>query len=124
METYGKGKAYTRIDIVHTIVTTTEFRQKFQQLFHEFSRHIVPSWFLTNTKLELQKCHASRSRTMFITSDFAENVLIIRKHELAEQFFHRVEILLFGAVVSYITTSDESDQVLHHASYIVSSDYR
>ena len=63
---------------------------------------------------------------MFITSDFAENVLVIRKYELADQFFHRIEILLFGAVASFVKAGEEGDQepTLHQSSYMVSSDYR
>ena len=34
--------------------------------------------------------------------DCTENILVIRKQELSEQYFHRVEILLFGAVVSFM----------------------
>ena len=124
--TFGKGKPYTRIEPIRTSLSIEEFRRKFSYLFHEYSRHIIPSWFLCNTKLELQKCQRNRSKTLFITTDFAENILVIRKHELADQFFHRIEILLFGAVVSYVKWEENSDEepILHSCSYMVSSDYR
>ena len=59
-------------------------------------------------------------------TDFAENILVVRKHELADQFFHRIEILLFGAVASYVMLDENNDQepTLHKSSYMVYSDYR
>ena len=33
---------------------------------------------------------------MFCTTDFAENIVARRKYELAEQHFHKIEILLLG----------------------------
>ena len=96
----------------------------FEQLFQEFSSHIIPSWFLTNTKQELQKCCSSRATTLFITSDFAENVVVVRKYEVSDQYFHRVEILLWGAVASYVVTESNEELVLRQESYMVSSDYR
>ena len=104
--------------------TIPEFRVKFEMLFHEYSSHIVPSWFLTNTKLELQKCRSSRATTLFLTSDFAENVLIVRKYKLSDQYFKRPEVLLWGAVVSYVEITSEDEPVLHQSSYMVSSDYK
>ena len=109
---------------VHTSLTIPEFREKFSILFQQFSRHIVPSWFLTNTKLELQKCCSGRASTLFITTDFAENVVVVRKYELSDQYFHRVEILLWGAVTSYMVTSGDGEPSICQFSYMVSSDYR
>ena len=100
METYGKGKAFTRVESICTEQSISQFMASFEKLFQEFSSHIIPSWFLTNTKQELQKCCSSCATTLFITSDFAENVVVVRKYEVSDQYFHRVEILSWGAVVS------------------------
>ena len=124
METYGKGKAYTRVEPIHADLSIPQLRASFEQLFQEFSSHIIPSWFLTNTKLELQKCCSSRATTLFITTDFAENVVVVRKYEVSDQYFHRVEILLWGAVASYVVTRSDGELVLIQESYMVSSDYR
>ena len=61
---------------------------------------------------------------MFCTTDFAENIVAHRKYELAEQHFHKTEILLFGAVVSFVEENDNKEMTLHQYSYIISSDYR
>ena len=124
METYGKGKAFTRVESICTELSIPQFMASFEQLFQEFSSHIIPSWFLTNTKQELQKCCSSRATTLFITSDFAENVVVVRKYEVSDQYFHRVEILLWGAVASYVVTESNEELVLRQESYMVSSDYR
>ena len=92
-----------------------------------------------------------RGLVLFFTTDFAENILLIRKHELADQYFHRIEILLFGAVVSFVVVlpvgeeaggggagvqeeggveesserqRDDHGLGLHQRSYMVSSDFR
>ena len=66
----------------------------------------MPSWFLSNTKTELITPKESRRKILFITSDFAENVLIVRKYELADQYFHHIEILLFGGVASFVKAEE------------------
>ena len=125
MPTYGKGKPYTRTDPVPTQLNLARFREKLSELFTVFTNHIIPTWFLANCKSELQKCRSARSSILFVTSDFAENVKVIRKHELGEQFFHRIEILVFGAVASYFVTKEGQQELSsHQRSYIVSCDYR
>ena len=102
VETHGKGKAYTRIEPVVTTLSWAAFWTKFGVLVNEFSQHIVTAWFLTNTKVEMIRPLERRSLALFFTTDFAENILVVRKHELADQYFHRIEILLFGAVVCFV----------------------
>ena len=151
VETHGKGKPYTRVEKVATLLSWSTFWDKFAILFNNFSKHIIAAWLLTNTKVEMIKPLPRRSLVLFVTTDFAENILVIRKHELADQYFHRIEILLFGAVVSFVVKApyeeEEEDResvggglvsragdrrsdfeehglALHQRSYMVSSDYR
>ena len=73
-----------------------------------------------------------RSQSIFIVSDFAENVTVVRKKEVADQYFHRPEILLFGAVSSVVLPPEpeqgaavsQADLKLHSSSHLVSSDFR
>ena len=125
METFGKGKSFSRIVKISTSCSFSNFQLKFLNLFSEFSHHIVPSWFLTNTKFEIMKPLSRRRAKLFLTTDFAENVLIIEKFELADQYFHRTEILLFGGVASFIIEDSEGNQLeLYRTSYMISSDYK
>ena len=61
---------------------------------------------------------------MFCTTDFAENIVAHRKYELAEQHFHKIEILLFGAVLLIIEENDKGEMIMHQYSFMISSDYR
>ena len=71
-------------------------------ILNDFAHHIVVAWFLKNLKVEIMRPLPRRSLSLISTTDFPENILVIRKQELSEQYFHRVEILLFGAVVSFL----------------------
>ena len=75
--------------------------------------------------MEIMRPLEWRQSIMFV--DFAENVNVIRKHELLEQYFHRAEILLFGSIISFLIKHEEGaagDYKLYTVSYMVSSDYR
>ena len=124
METYGKGASYNRTEAVKEELPMEEFKQRFSLMFKEYSHHLLVAWFLCNTKTELQKLTLSRRHILFVTSDFAENVVAKRKHELADQHFHQIEILLFGAVVSFVECVEDGVSVLRQISFMVSSDYR
>ena len=72
------------------------------------------AWFLTNSKVEMMRPLPSRSFSIICTTAIVENILVIRKRELSEQYFHRVEILLFGAVVSFVVkvlTGEENKEI-------------
>ena len=128
METHGKGKDFTRIEASPSSVTFTQFREMFSSQFSEFSCHVVVSWFLNNTKAEMSKPLERRQHTVVINSDFAQNVTVDRKYKLADQYFHKPEILVFGGVASVVLPPAHSPtaptRALHLSSHIVSSDYR
>ena len=56
--------------------------------------------------MELMRPLKRRQLILFFTTDFAENVLVIRKHELSEQYY-KIDILLFGAVASFVVNAPE-----------------
>ena len=135
VETFGKGKEYTHVKPVSSFHSPSEFRTKFEYLFNTYARHIIPAWYLMNTKVEIMKPLEQRRHILGIVTDFAENILVIRKHELAEQYFHRAEILLFGGIASFVSPGSnvpaskaiklEGNEVqLYKSSHLVSSDYR
>ena len=83
--------------------------------------------------MEIMKPLTRRSHSLFIVSDFAENVPVYSKHEIADQYFHRPEILLWGGVASFlaqpqVATARDLNQGqgerLYSASFMLSSDYR
>ena len=74
--------------------------------------------------MEIMRPLPRRLGLLFTVSDFAENVVALNKYELAEQHYHKTEILLFGVVFSLAETDDKGEVVLHLHSIMVSSDYR
>ena len=87
------------------------------------AEHIVSAWFLRATKLELLAAPVSRKNVIVINSDFGENILVISKQETSDQFFHRLEVCLFGSVC--ILTVQQDDKMKdYEVSYIVTSDYK
>ena len=126
VETYGKGKSYTRVEKVETELSLSEFLKSFREEFIQYAHHIVAAWFLRSTKLELFHPTKERKNILTIVSDFGEAFLVVRKHETADQFFKRPEVNLHGSVCSFLVpkADDESGQSLedYSMSYIVSSD--
>ena len=73
-----------------------------------------------------------------ISSDFAENIIITRKHETAgkkdhinmfifhllDQHFHKLEILLFRSVSTLVTEDDTGVHKAQDISHVITSDYR
>ena len=126
VETYGKGKSYTRVEKVETELSLSEFLKSFREEFAQYAHPIVAAWFLRSTKLELFNPTKERQNILTIVSDFGEAFLVVRKHETADQFFKRPEVNLHGSVCSFLVPKedDESGKNLedYSMSFIVSSD--
>ena len=90
--------------------------------FSSYAEHIVVAWFLRATKLELMGGHCQLRHFGICTSDFGENILIKSKHETGDQYFHRLEVCLFGTVSS-LPRSDDLTKT-ETVSSIITSDYK
>ena len=82
----------------------------------------MSAWFLRSTKLELLSKQGSLLNLITFVSDFGENILLPRKHEVADQFFHRLQTCLFGTVCTLPSSEDQGKTVT--VSNIVTSDYK
>ena len=126
VETYGKGKPYTRTEKVETELSLSEFRALFQDEFTKYAHHIVAAWFLRSTKLELFKPSQERKSVLTIVSDFGEAYLVVKKHETSDQFFKRPEVSIHGSVCTFLVPDQvgDSNETLkdYNMSCIVSSD--
>ena len=87
-----------------------------------YSEHIIPAWFLRATKLELMGAQSQLRHLATCTSDFGENILIKSKHETGDQYFHRLEVCLFGSVITLPSPLDLTKT--ETVSCIVTSDYK
>ena len=117
-----KDRGHSILSVLHTVQRNVQ--HPVQRVFV----HVVVSWFLNNTKAEMSKPLERRQHTLVINSDFAQNITVDRKYELADQYFHKPEILVFGGVASVVLPPAHSPtaptRALHLSSHIVSSDYR
>jgi hypothetical protein len=130
IENQKEGKEnFKRMDKVITDLTLADFKEKIKAEFKVYAEHVVAFWFLRNTKNAAFSPKYLPSHVLKLTSDFAENITIIKKWELSEQYFKRPEICLFGSVSGFMApVFDEMDQVedFEHLqnSHMVLSDYR
>ena len=73
--------------------------------------------------MELFAATETRQHILLITSDFGENILVVSKHETADQFFHRLEVCLFGSVC--ILSGEKDGKIEDYGvSHIITSDYK
>ena len=110
-----------------SVICSTWYCPTFRSLlyraeFSSYSEHIVSAWFLRATKLELQAVQSTLRHLGLFTSDFGENILVKGKHETSDQYFHRLEVCLFGAV-SCLPSSDDQTKT-ETISNIITSDYK
>ena len=120
---------FKRTEKVITDLPKKEFIEKLTAEFEVFAEHIVAHWFLRNTKNTTFAPNYLPPGTLKITSDFGENIKIIQKWEVSEQYFKRPEVCLFGSVSGYmIPKLDDLGQAAASeeckTSHIVTSDYR
>ena len=94
VETFGKGKPYSRMEKVATKYSFNEFMVALKKEFAVYGEHTISYWFLRATKIEAFAPSQSRSSVATITSDFGEAIQIVAKHETSDQFYHRPEVYI------------------------------
>ena len=92
VETFGKGKPFTRVEKVATTYTFKDFLIVLRKEFSSFAEHTLSYWFLRATKLEAFAPAESRVAMATITADFGEAIQIVAKRETSDQFYHRPEV--------------------------------
>ena len=75
--------------------------------------------------MELVDAVKTRQNVLVITSDFGENIQIVSKHETADQYFHRLEVCLFGSVCLLAKEGENPEKFEDYRfSHIITSDYK
>ena len=107
-------------------LSLTDFLESFREEFMKYAHHIVASWFLRSTKLELFRPSKDRQSILTIISDFGEAFLVVGKHETADQFFKRKEVNLHGSVCTFLAPVPDAAGKLKevNTSFIVSIDLK
>ena len=117
-------KVYKKTEKIETEMQMTDFLEKFMQDFPGFSKHTLEAWFLNAIKNAAFSNENQPSHVMVCVSDFAQNLQVEKKHEVAEEYFHKSQIALF-ATVSTINKEAVEDQpgerVQHTISQVTAS---
>ena len=117
-------KVYKKTDKIETEMVMSDFVAKFSNDFPGFCKHTLEGWFLNATKNAGFSNANQPAHALVCVSDFAQNLLVEKKHEVAEEYFHKSQIALF-ATVSTICKESFDDQpaerVQHTISQVTSS---
>ena len=109
---------------MYTLMSAKDFTIQFTVKFREYIEHVISHWFLRSTKLEIWKPSEERKNILTFVTDFAENISVVAKKELGSQYFHRPEIMCFGAVADMTVEDGEGGFRNIKFSYIVTSDFK
>ena len=115
-------KAYKKTDKVLTDMQMDAFSELFVSDFDDYAKHTVEYWFLNAVKIEAFDPTNQPSHALVGVSDFAQNVQVEKKVEMAEEHFHKAQIAIFGTVVSVSTPVEDDDNVKHSLTQVTSSD--
>ena len=56
-----------------------------------------------------------------MVADFAQNVVVVKRWETAEEYFKRPEIALHGIISGFVS---QADGKMHEMSHVTTSDFR
>ena len=121
----GKSE-YKKTEKVETEKSLEEFIAAFTGDFITYAQHTLEAWYLTTVKNAAFSSNYQPSFALHCVSDFAQNLLVEKKQEVSEEYFHKKQIALFGTVSS-ITKEIRSEEgtpttkVKHTLSQMTSS---
>ena len=114
-------KAYKKTDKVLTDMQMDAFIEQFISDFDDYAKHTVEYWFLNAVKIEAFDPKSQPSHAIVGVSDFAQNLQVEKKVEMAEEHFHKGQIALFATVVSVSTPIEDNNNVKHSLTQVTSS---
>ena len=97
------------------------FLEKFRDAFPGYVEHVVLSWYLRNAKSEAFALATMPTHMASLVADFAQNIQVVKRWEVAEEYFHRPEIALHGILSGMRSACDGKH---HQTSHITTCDYR
>jgi hypothetical protein len=105
-----EGKApYKRKEAVGTEETLESFIKIFIERFNKYADHEVTAWYLRNAKHAVFHEDYLPKNSLKIISDFAQNIVLIQRHELSVQYFYRQQSTMHGSVVGVGRESPASE---------------
>ena len=112
---------FYRTDKIVTDMSLSMFLESFSSSFPKYVEHLVIGWYLRNAKAEGFSERCMPNHMMWMISDFAQNIQVVKRYETAEEYYKRPEVALHGTVSGMISVQDGK---LHEISHVASSDYR
>ena len=104
-----------------TDIDASEFSARFQKDFPHYVEHIVTAWYLRNAKSEGFSAASMPPHMLSMVADFAQNVVVVKRWETAEEYFKRPEIALHGIISGFVS---QVDGKMHEMSHVCSSNFR
>ena len=117
-------KVYKKTDKIETEMEMPDFVAKFIDDYPGFCKHTLEAWFLNAIKNAGFSNANQPSHALVCVSDFAQNLLVEKKHEVAEEYFHKSQIALFATVSTIcneIFDDQPGERVQHTLSQVTSS---
>ena len=129
-KTIKEGKQpYKKMEKTLTDLPVEEFIDRFITEFPSYSQHEVESWFLNAVKNAAFSKGYMPSHAIGQVMDFAQNLVLEKRHAISEEYFHKVQVALAATVTTICTPirveegSNETGQSIKHVlSQITSSE--
>ena len=99
----------------------TSCLERFKDDFSEYVEHIILSWYLRNAKTEGFDLQRMPTHMVSFVADFAQNIQVEKRWEVAEEYFHKPEIALHGILSGMKSAANGQP---HRISHVTTSDYR
>ena len=129
-KTVKEGKQpYKKMEKTMSDLPVQEFINRFIAEFPAYSQHEVESWFLNVVKNAALSNGYMPSHVISQVTDFAQNLVMEKRHAISEEYFHKAQVALAATVTKVSTPirneegSNESQKSVEHLlSQITSSD--
>ena len=119
-----EGKqGYKKMDKTLVELSPEEFISKLKDDFPSYSQHEVESWYLNAVRNAAFSEGYMPNHAIAMVTDFAQNLVLEKKHAISEEYFHKTQVAL-AATVSKVSTPQTAggDPTPHIISQITSSD--
>lgn len=128
-KTIKEGKQpYKKMVKVLIDLPVEQFITRFVDEFPSYSQHEVESWFLNAVRNAAFSNGYMPRHTIAQVTDFAQNLVLEKRHAISEEYFHKTQVALAATVTKVCTPirveegSTQTESIPHVLSQITSSE--
>ena len=100
-----EGKqGYKKMEKTSVELSPQEFIKQLKDDFPSYSQHEVESWYLNSVRNAAFSEGHMPSHAVAMVTDFAQNLVLEKKHAISEEYFHKTQVAL-AATVTKVSTS-------------------